>query len=298
MLATIIQSTRPPFLLLTPACLIPAIILADQSAPSLSTINVILVLFGAVCAHISVNCFNEYFDYKSGLDAMTKKTPFSGGSGALIENPQHLSGVLVAAVLTLLVTVLVGLYFAMQLGLTIIPIGLIGVVMIYAYTQYINSYPWMCLLSPGLAFGPLMMVGCYWVLSGHISAEIILASLLPFCLVNNLLLINQIPDIEADKQVGRRTFPIVYDVAGAQKAYLAMTILALICFVAVSVMMELNIWAGLMILPIILSFFAYSGLKRNGADTEKLIPFMALTVVSALTLPLTMAASIHFGSTA
>ncbi|MCH2157572.1 MAG: hypothetical protein MK096_02180 [Oleiphilaceae bacterium] len=36
-----------------------------------------------------------------------------------------------------------------------------------------------------------------------------LALLLPFCLSNNLLLLTQYPDIHADKNVGRRTFPIV-----------------------------------------------------------------------------------------
>ena len=29
----------------------------------------------------------EYLDFRSGLDAQTTKTPFSGGSGALIESP-------------------------------------------------------------------------------------------------------------------------------------------------------------------------------------------------------------------
>ncbi len=41
-----------------------------------------LALLGAFLAHISVNTLNEYFDFKSGLDLETIKTPFSGGSGA------------------------------------------------------------------------------------------------------------------------------------------------------------------------------------------------------------------------
>jgi len=42
-----------------------------------------LALLGAFLAHVSVNTLNEYYDFKSGLDLETIRTPFSGGSGAL-----------------------------------------------------------------------------------------------------------------------------------------------------------------------------------------------------------------------
>ena len=41
-------------------------------------------------AHLAVNMLNEYFDFKSGLDFKTQRTPFSGGSGTLPANP-HLA---------------------------------------------------------------------------------------------------------------------------------------------------------------------------------------------------------------
>ena len=62
---------------------------AYQSQTQFYFSDLMLVLIGAVSAHISVNTFNEYFDFLSGLDAKTVKTPFSGGSGALVENPNH-----------------------------------------------------------------------------------------------------------------------------------------------------------------------------------------------------------------
>ncbi len=47
-----------------------------------------LVLLGALAAHGAVNALNEYADYRSGLDLRTARTPFSGGSGTLVDHPQ------------------------------------------------------------------------------------------------------------------------------------------------------------------------------------------------------------------
>ena len=43
----------------------------------------LLAFLGLLLAHISINVLNDYFDYKSGVDSDTKRTPFSGGSGIL-----------------------------------------------------------------------------------------------------------------------------------------------------------------------------------------------------------------------
>ncbi len=43
----------------------------------------LLTVFGVVCAHAAVNLFNEYSDWRTGIDAATVRTPFSGGSGNL-----------------------------------------------------------------------------------------------------------------------------------------------------------------------------------------------------------------------
>lgn len=39
----------------------------------------VLAFIGLLLAHISVNVFNDYFDYRSGIDLETKRTLFSGG---------------------------------------------------------------------------------------------------------------------------------------------------------------------------------------------------------------------------
>jgi 1,4-dihydroxy-2-naphthoate octaprenyltransferase len=43
----------------------------------------LLAFIGLLLVHISVNTLNDYFDYRSGIDLATRRTPFSGGSGIL-----------------------------------------------------------------------------------------------------------------------------------------------------------------------------------------------------------------------
>ena len=91
---------RVPFLILTPACVLLGLGTAVWTTGRINIWHFILALIGAISAHISVNAFNEYFDFKSGLDAHTHRTPFSGGSGTLQQHPQAARLALVTAILT------------------------------------------------------------------------------------------------------------------------------------------------------------------------------------------------------
>jgi len=98
--ACILGPMRLPFLLLTPACVSLGVERPfDPQEPSMPSL--VFIVIGALCAHISVNAFNEYFDFKSGLDFRTHRTPFSGGSGTLPENPQNAHYALVTASVSL-----------------------------------------------------------------------------------------------------------------------------------------------------------------------------------------------------
>ncbi|MCB1604764.1 MAG: prenyltransferase, partial [Xanthomonadales bacterium] len=138
---TILATMRLPFLILTPVCIFLGVSIAIFQGIQVNVSTVILIALAALSSHISVNTLNEYFDFKSGLDAMTQRTPFSGGSGALVANPQSLNHVLIVGMFTLFVTVLIGLYFVYQLGFEVLPIGFIGVILIVTYTSWINKSP-------------------------------------------------------------------------------------------------------------------------------------------------------------
>ena len=254
--------------------------------------DLVLVFIGGLAAHISVNMFNEYEDFHSGLDFHTQRTPFSGGSGALPLVPDLAKAVRLCAMLSLLLTITIGGYFIAQRGWGLLPLGVLGVICIYFYTSEITRRPLLCLIAPGLSFGPLMITGGYYVLSGHYSLAVFGVSLIVFCLVNNLLLLNQFPDQQADRQVGRKHLPILL---GRQKsAWVYVGFLA-----AAYGLLLLNVWLGYLpvysllgLLTVFLAIPAGLATLKYFDDIEKLKPAMGLNVAITLLTPVLTAAGL------
>ncbi|MGY6567030.1 MAG: prenyltransferase [Halomonadaceae bacterium] len=198
-----LRSSRPNFLVLAPLCAGLAITAAWADGHTLATLDALLVLLGALLAHAAVNLFNEHHDFHSGLDELTERTPFSGGSGSLPERPEAADAVRNAAMLCLAGVVAIGLWFLWRAGPVMLIYGLLGIGLVVAYTAWLTRRPWLCLLAPGVGFGLLMVAGSYQALTGTLSATAVAAALIPTLMVSALLLINQLPDIDADRRVGR-----------------------------------------------------------------------------------------------
>ena len=65
-LKTILGPMRLPFVILAPACVLVGLGTALYTQGSVNWLYFILALIGGVAAHISVNAFNEYYDFKTG----------------------------------------------------------------------------------------------------------------------------------------------------------------------------------------------------------------------------------------
>ncbi|WP_372994247.1 prenyltransferase [Marinobacter sp.] len=200
----VVRATRPNFLVLAPLCAGLGVAVAWHQGEPPALLDTLLVLIGALLAHAAVNLLNEYEDFVSGLDLITRRTPFSGGSGALPEVPSAARHVLLAALGTLGLVVAVGLYFLWLRGLPMLVLGAAGVVLVLTYTRWITRSPVICLLAPGLGFGPVMILGSLIALGARLDATALAVSAIGLLMVSELLLINQIPDAEADRKVGRR----------------------------------------------------------------------------------------------
>ncbi len=200
----VVRASRPNFLVLAPLCAGLGVAVAWHQGEPPTLINTLLVLIGALLAHAAVNLLNEYEDYTSGLDLMTRRTPFSGGSGALPEVPSAARQVLLAAFGTLGLVIAIGLYFLWLRGLPMLVLGAAGVALVLTYTRWITRSPLICLLAPGLGFGPVMILGSLIALGARLDTTAVTVSVIGLLLVSELLLINQIPDADADRKVGRR----------------------------------------------------------------------------------------------
>jgi 1,4-dihydroxy-2-naphthoate octaprenyltransferase len=284
---------RVPFLLLDPACVALGAATAYWGTGSMNALHLILVLIGAIAAHIAVNALNEYFDYRSGLDLRTRRTPFSGGSGTLPAEPKMERPALIEGLLGMAVAAAIGIYFLIVIGPALLPLGLLGLVVIYVYTVWLTRNPVLCLAAPGVGFGLLMVMGTDFVLrGGSYSWSGFWASLVPTFLVSNLLLLNQFPDVEADTTIGRKHFPIVI---GRRKssliygAFLALTYVSIV----IGVVLGALPWPALLgLLTVPLAVKAGRGAYRYADDIPNLIPFMGANVQITLITPALMAIGI------
>jgi len=294
-LKTILRTTRPAFLVLASVCVLLGLACALTAQSTVSVSLLLMVLLGAFLAHISVNTLNEYHDFTNGLDLKTRKTAFSGGSGALPGHPHLARAVLLVGLLSLTLTAGIGLYLLSQRTLQLLPLGLTGIVLIATYTQWLNRWPVLCLVAPGLGFGVLMVVGTQVVLTGTYEPLSWLVSLVPFFLVNNLLLLNQYPDIEADASVGRRHFPIAFGVRASNVVYavFAVAAYAMVLYLAVDgYIARLGLIA---LIPLVFSLFALAGAVKHMSRIGEHAQYLAANVAAAILTPLLLALAMLYG---
>ncbi|MGR8999872.1 MAG: prenyltransferase [Gammaproteobacteria bacterium] len=282
----LLKTARPAFLLLTPCCLSVAVAFAIYEGIEIDPANLALIFIGALAAHISVNMLNEYQDYKTGLDLQTQRTPFSGGSGTLPASPEVAELVRSCGLLCLVLTAFIGLYFLWTIGWGLLPVGLSGVALVYFYSSQITRRPLLCLLAPGLGFGPFMILGAYYILSDHYSFAVLMTSFIMFFVASNLLLLNQFPDLEPDRAAGRLHLPILI---GRRKsalvyvAFLGMANALLLLFVYLELLPVYSL-SGLFTL--FLGIPAAIRVLRFYDDITGLLPALGLNVGLTLSLPL------------
>lgn len=281
----ILGPMRLPFLILTPACVALGFGAALWTQGYVAPFQVIMVLVGAVSAHISVNAFNEYFDFKSGLDFHTQRTPFSGGSGTLPANPHMAKHALVIAIATFTVVVGIGFYFLIVRGPALLAIGILGLFLLIFYTPWIAHHPYMCLVAPGLGFGPFMVIGTHVALTGSYSWTAFVASMIPFFLVSNLLLLNQFPDVEADRDAGRKHLPIVIGRRASSLLYVGFLLMAYLSLIWGVYNQYLPKASLIGLATAILAVPVSIGSYRYAENVKKLIPSMGINVTINILTP-------------
>lgn len=298
----ILRSSRLSFLALS----LVSITLAASSVAYIDSVNKVYLnppdfsllswLFaGALFAHLSVNLLNEYWDFRSGLDLNTQRTPFSGGSGALPAQPFALQSVLWAAILCFLLTALVGgwlLYLCYQrfdaFNAELLLTGCLGLGLIAIYTGPLNRQPALCWMAPGLGFGVMMFYGAETVLTGSLSLALLPAVLIVFLLSNNLLLLNQLPDIEADRAVGRRHVWIAKGESYALNLYLAGTCLIPLLLLIGIRYVQWPLASLSALLPWSLTLVAWFGAKQHRTNIVHHTHYLAMNVIASLLVPLSL----------
>lgn len=206
------QLTRPHTLTATFAPVILGTMLAINDGP----INWLLFTAMLVCGlflQIATNLFNEYYDFKRGLDTVDSV----GIGGALVRHGTKPSSVLAFALILYGLSVLIGIYICMNSSWWLVVIGIIGMLIGYLYTggPMPIAYTPFGELFAGLSMGIGFILIAYFIQTGDVSMTSFLVSVPLGILVGGINMSNNIRDIKEDTIGGRKTLAILL---GREKA--------------------------------------------------------------------------------
>jgi 1,4-dihydroxy-2-naphthoate polyprenyltransferase len=274
-----VLEARPQYLLL-PVVLVLLGTLVAWYHGAVNIGSAVLALVGLLLCHISVNVLNDYFDYQSGVDLKTLKTPFSGGSGILPSKRLRPQQVLWYGTICLILAVPIGIYFTVIQGWELLPLLLLGAICIIFYTNVIlkTHFPeW----SPGLGLGILPVLGAYYVQTGVYTLPAFIASVPSGFLVLNLLLLNEFPDSEADKIGHKKTLPITMGRPKAAVIYTSFSVLTYLWIIGAVVAGQMPVYTLISLLTLPFAVKAIRGSFRSD-DLGRILPAMGSNVIVVL----------------
>ena len=245
-------------------------------------------LAGALLLQIAVNLANDYFDFQSGVDTAARLGPVRVTQSGLIA-PATVRGAMLA---TLLAASLIGCYLVSVGGWPVALIGAASVAGVLGYSG--GPFP---LASRGLGdlcvfifFGPVAVVGTYYVQALVASRASLIMSLPPGFLITAILVVNNLRDIETDRAAGKRTLAVITGPGFTRLEYALLVILAYLVPLSAFLSGFYSIW---ILLPFLSLPLALRGTRLIfTASGRNLNDGLGLTAILALIYSLLLAAGL------
>ena len=231
MIQEIIPLTRPRTLA---AALGPTILGAAFSyyafgavkGTGLAIFHTILIFLAVVTAQIVANLWNEYKDFKSGLDAGQKV----GNAGSITRGAITPELIVTMIKVLMVVPIIIGLYLSATITWYYIPAGFLCILISFLYSggpKPISRTPFGE-ISSGIAMGFAIVLITGYAWTRDLSSALLIPAIPSTLLVGSIMLTNNIRDIKNDESHGRRTLPIVL---GRERALSLMSITYLFNFI-------------------------------------------------------------------
>ena len=166
-------------------------------------LSAVFALLGAVLIQIGTNYSNDYFDFLKGADTSERQGPLRVTQAGLATPRQTMS----ATVIVFSLALVTGFYLIARGGWPILVIGLLSILFGVLYTagRYSLADLGLADLFVLIFFGPVAVGGTYFVQVLDINTTVIVCGLAPGLLSMAILLVNNIRDIDQDRQTGKRT---------------------------------------------------------------------------------------------
>lgn len=203
---------------------------------SFQLLPAVVALGVALLLQIGSNVANDVYDFERGTDTSERQGPLRVTQAGLLTPAQIKRGMWIifglAAVL--------GLYLVFLRGWVVVWIGLVAILAAITYTggPFPFGYYGLGDLFVFVFFGPVAVVGTYFVQTGSVSAAAWWMSLPIGLLVTAILVVNNLRDLENDRKAGKRTLAVRLGERGARLEYL-------FCMAVAYLVVLLTAWSGL-----------------------------------------------------
>lgn len=253
-----------------------------------------LALIGGLSFHASANVMNDYFDHRGETDNINRYyNPFSGGSRLIQDGILTPKETLNISLFYLFLGIAIGLYLLYRTGPILLIFGFSGILftLVYSINRYGLSYIGRGLgdLTVGLSFGPIMLLGTYYVLTLKVSAAAAMLSVPVAFLIALVLFVNGYPDYEADKAVGKHSGVVSLGKDRARYAYAAAVALTYLSVILGVVFKIIPTFTLISLLTIPMGVAAVVKLFRVYNDPVAVVSVCGMTVGLHLTTGLLLA---------
>jgi 1,4-dihydroxy-2-naphthoate octaprenyltransferase len=184
--------------------------------PALAALLVALLL------QIGSNLANDVYDYERGADAGERHGPMRVTQARLLTPGQVKAGMWVVFG----ISALLGLYLAFVAGWLVILIGVAAILSAVAYTggPFPLGYYGLGDLFVFIFFGVAAVAGTYFVQAGSVSAQAWWMSLPIGWLIVDILVVNNLRDIDADRAAGKHTLAVRLGEGGTRVQYIVLLV--------------------------------------------------------------------------
>ncbi len=276
-LAVWFRVIRIKFLLSSVIAVSLGLTLSYWQRQELDVIHAAITLGGVIALHASVDLLNDFWDYKRGIDAITKKTKFSGGTGVLPEGLLKPSRVYMAGVIFLILGSAAGVYFVVSYGWVIAAILGFAILSIYFYsTKIVDSG--LGEIFVGIK-GTMIVLGTAYIQTQTILLQNVAAGIIVGTLSAFVLYITSFPDHDADKEKGRKTLVIVLGKKRAASIFWAFPIIVYLIIIGGSAIGMFSLFCFIAFATIPLVIKAGLRMKQSLDDIDKFVPIMRSTLL-------------------
>ncbi len=194
----------------------------------------LVALIGIAMAHLATNILDDYFDYK----VLSKDEKYMNSAQQckceFIRTGQaSMSEVLSVGIFYCSIAAITGVFLTFKVGLPVIGLGLIGAFITLLYSKF--SLVGLSELAVGIAYGPLLFEGTYYVMTGTFSWEVFWLSIALVMFSIGFLYAHMLLDFDGDMTSHKKTLcirigdkhkalkllPVFYTLGYAITAYLA-----------------------------------------------------------------------------